>query len=422
MTILRRILAYARKRLRWEGVLDAITDGRARGRIPTRVILRSALVMFLSRLGSLNALEQSRASGFWKRWLGRAMPSADTIGRVCALTDVAGVRALLHHVYARLKRAKALSPPAHGLMAAALDGHESHATFRRCCAGCLARVLHTKRGDRTQYYHRHVSLQLVGHHCRLMLDAEPVGPAEDEVAAAMRLLDRVLRSYPRAFDVVLVDALYANSAFFNYVIERGKDVIAVLKDDRRDLLTDARSLLEQIAPICITGGAGACWRWDIEGLTTWPQVQAPVRVVRSLETRTVKRQIDQQVELQPSDWFWVTTLSGQRAPTGAVVQLGHGRWTIENQGFNELVNHWHADHVYKHDPSAILVFWLLAMLCLNVFVMFYHRDLKPAARRAASMLHIARRIAAELYWQMRLGVSRAPPDANIPTSPALALP
>jgi hypothetical protein len=394
--------------LHWEGVLAAINDGRRRGRIATCVIVRSVVVMFLSRLGSLNALEQSRPSRFWQRWLGRRMPSADTIGRVCALLDVAGVRAVLHHLYTQLKRMKALAPPAHGLMAAVLDGHESHATFRRCCPGCLTRVVHTKRGDRTQYYHRHVSVQLVGHECHLMLDAEPIQPGQGELAAAMRLLDRVIRTYPRAFDVVLGDALYADTAFFNYVIGRGKDVMAVLKDNRADLLTDARSLFEQAAPALLARGKRQCQCWDIEGFTSWPGVQVPVRVVRSLESYTVRRQIDRQSEPRQSDWFWVSTLSKGRASTRAVLELGHSRWDIENQGFNEMARRWHADHVYKHDPTAILAFWLMAMVALNVFLAFYRRNLKPAARRAASMLHISRQVAAELYAGLSPAVPAAP--------------
>jgi len=34
-------------------------------------------------------------------------------------------------------------------------------------------------------------------------------PDEDEVTCAVRLLTRVLSAYPRAFDLVLADALYA---------------------------------------------------------------------------------------------------------------------------------------------------------------------------------------------------------------------
>ena len=65
------------------------------------------------------------------------------------------------------------------------------------------------------------------------------------VAAALRLLDRVLRAYPRAFDVLLGDALYADSRFFNYALDHGKDALAVLKDERRDLLQEAYALFGQ---------------------------------------------------------------------------------------------------------------------------------------------------------------------------------
>jgi len=307
--------------LRWEEGLDAIRDTRRRPQIPTSAVVRAMAVMFLSRLGSLNALEQSRPSRFWSRWLGTRMPSADTVGRVGNLVQAEHLRSLLHDLYSRLKRMKALAPPGHGLMAAILDGHESHATFRRCCPACLERTIHTRDGDHVQYYHRHVALQLVG-----------------------------------------------------------RDASVIL----------------------------SCTGWDIEGFTSWPQVTQPVRIVRSLEKRSVRRQLDHQVEELSSDWAWVTTLSKPRASTAAVTQLGHGRWTIENQGFNELVNRWYADHVYKHQPNAMLVFWLMAVACLNLFLAFYRRDLKPAARQAASMLQIARRIAAELFAAIPAGPARAP--------------
>ena len=138
--------------------------------------MRSVIVMFLARLGSLNALEQSHTSRFWRKWLGCPMPSADTIGRVCALAEPADIRELVHHVYSRLKRMKALEPPAGDLMPAELDGHESHATYRRHCSGCLQRTIHTARGDRIQYYHRQVTIELVARDKCMMLDAETIVP------------------------------------------------------------------------------------------------------------------------------------------------------------------------------------------------------------------------------------------------------
>jgi len=64
-----------------------------------------------------------------------------------------------------------------------------------------------------------------------LLDLELQMPGEDEVAAAARLLDRLFLNYPRAFDVVVADGLYAQAPFFKTVIAHGKQVIAVLKDD-----------------------------------------------------------------------------------------------------------------------------------------------------------------------------------------------
>jgi hypothetical protein len=100
--------------------------------------------------------------------------------------------------------------------------NESHAKYRRHCSGCLERIIHSEQGDRIQYYHRQVTLLLVTgapprrQPLRPPLDHEPQLPHEDEVATAMRLLERVLALYPRAFDLVLTDALYAQASLFNF--------------------------------------------------------------------------------------------------------------------------------------------------------------------------------------------------------------
>lgn len=360
--------------------------------------------MGFCRLGSLNALGQTAVSGFWRGWLGQALPSPDTIGRVAGLVDVKSLRALGHHIYERLKRGKALAPPPHGLLALAVDGHETHATYKRHCPACLERTIHAANGDRIQYYHRLVGASLVLADLHLLLDAEPVRPGEDEIAAAIRLLERLIRDYPRAFDVVQGDALYADPRFFNWAVDHGKHALAVLKKDSRDLLQDAQRLFEDQPPRLVQDACPHRQCWDLEGFTTWPQVQVPVRVVRTHETRQVRRQLDGQLEQEVSQWVWVTTLPAPLASTGAVVQIGHRRWGIENEGFNELVNQYHADHVYRHEPTAMLVFWLLTQLCLNVFTAFFRRNLKPAARAALSMLHVARLLLSELY----LHQARAP--------------
>ena len=388
-------------------LLDRLTDARAQPRISSGVIVRSLLVMILTRLGSLNAVEQTRSSSFWRRFLRDELPSADTLGRVAAQMDPQPVREALLDLYTDLKRNKALPPPWHGLMPLVLDGHESHATQHRHCRGCLERTISTAHGEHIEYYHRQVTALLLSRPFPILLDTEPQRPGEDEIAAALRLLERLLDHFPRAFDVVLGDALYTDPRLYNFLLDHGKDVLTVLKNENRNLLADARALFATHSPQRFTEGSTTREVWDLQGFTTWPQVRRPVRVVRSRETTTSRHQLDGQLHEQEADWVWVTTLSANRASTKAVVDLGHDRWRIENQGFNETTNRWGADHLYKHHPTAILIFSLMTMLAFNLFYAFFHRNLQPAYRTRHSAQHVARCLASELYQS--LAENRAPP-------------
>lgn len=104
--------------------------------------------------------------------------------------------------------------------------------------------------QRIQYYHRNVTAQLIADGFHFMLDAESQLPGEGEVAAAMRLLERVIADYPRSFDVVVADALYAKSNFFKLVVERKKDAIVVLKENCPELLKDAIRCFDGQPPMC----------------------------------------------------------------------------------------------------------------------------------------------------------------------------
>ena len=411
LTILRRLIAYSEKLFRFSAtVVTGVVDRRLQPRIPTAVIVKSVTVMFWARMGSLNALELTARSSFFHHWLGRSLCSADTIGRVNALMDAEGLRRGIHHIYDRLKRNKAL-PDHHGIGVAVLDGHESHTSYLQHCAGCLERTIHTGNTDRTQFYHRQVTLMLLPsarpgcEPIRLLLDHEPQRAGEDEVATALRLLVRVIGSYPRAFDLVLADALYATAPFFNFILAHGKHVLTVLKDDRRNLYQDAAALFAAVPPKPGSFRNRPCRWWDFPDLLTWPQVNTPVRVIRSLETYSVKRQLDGQDDLRTSDWIWVTTLPVQPVSTERAVGFGHQRWDIENHGFNELVQGWHADHIYKHDPNAIECFLLIAFLACNIFHAFFALNLKPQIRKRRTQIFWRWFMAAEIYAGINPAIS-----------------
>ncbi len=355
--------------------------------------------MMASQMGSLNALEQERGNPFWRRWLGGELASADTTGRVYGGLEVEGLRVALWRIYTRLKRNKVLKGR-HGWTVLIVDGHESCSSYLRCCPGCLERRVETSEGERVQYYHREVLAMLSLERFPLLLDIEEQRRGEDEVAAALRLLARVLRRYCRAFEVVVGDALYLRADVFRLLLAHGKHAIAVLKDETRDLWQDVQGLFPLEQPTVEVGDRTERRLWDIGGLESWPSLKRPVRVVRSLETRTTLRQRTGQKEKKTSDWIWATTLPAEQVSAPTIVHLGHDRWLIENRALNEIVTYWHGDHVYRHHPTAIIAFCLTLFLALNLFRAFVSLNIKPALRDRHTELYFAKSLFAGLHQEI----------------------
>jgi hypothetical protein len=266
----------------------------------------------------------------------------------------------------------------------------------------------TASGERIQYYHRNVTAVLLDGDFVFLLDVEAQRPREDEVATGLRLFKRIVSRLPRAFDVVLADSLYARTSFLRTLRERGKHLVAVLKENCPDLLQDARGLFAHLSPVEKRSGKVHRLCWDQTGFCFGEEESLQVRIVRSYET-TCHHRADGSEEIRTADWYWVTTLSPEQVDTDHLIELGHRRWTIENQGFNELVTHWHADHVYHHHPIAITAFWLLAFVAYNLFHAFVSRRIQPARRCCHTVLHWSREMAGDLYLDRPVEAWPLPP-------------
>lgn len=269
-----------------------------------------------------------------------------------------------------------------------------------------------KRGDRevTQYYHEGVVFYRITDSLAVPLDVEMMRPREGEVAAALRLLERVFRNHGRRIDGVIGDAEYLCAPFFNFCTEHRKYAAAVLKENNPALLAEAQALMAQIRPTVEDGPLGRSTFWDVEGITVNDQMIQPVRVLRALEPARATRRLpagpDGPKQPEPHDNYWATTAPQSVLPTRALAQVGHHRWDIENRVFNILVNHWGLDHCYKHHPTAILNFLLTLFLAYLLIQAFYHRNLKPEVRRLFQTLIS---LADELYAGLAgAGRSRAP--------------
>lgn len=374
-------------------------------RIPTMRVVAGLFFALCVRLGSLNAIEEAfekkGARGKrWRAWMGGALPSADRLGEVAAEIELDDLRRVLLEHHRKRKRKKTLRSLEGNLRVLVFDGHEMCSSYLRCCESCLTREMKFANETRTQYYHRYVMAFLLCEGGRVLLDAELQLPGEGEIAAATRLLKRLLEACPRAFNVVAGDALYLDPDLCRLLLEHNKDFVAVLKNENRDLIKDLRGLLafDSPKPSRFKYNGKQCTCQDIEGFTSWSPLGRPVRVLRCVETCTIRRQRTKEDEELSSEWLWATSLSKDKANTRTVVRIGHGRWDIENQGFNELATHWHADHVYHHDPNAMVAILLLLFLAYNLFHVWLARGLKPQLRAQHTALHFARLIAAEFYY------------------------
>ena len=400
-----RFCRYIEKVFDFAQQVKALRDARKRPRIPTASLWGSVFFLFVLRLGSLNAMESElRRSRRMERLIGTIKPSADRMGDVMGLMEPDQLRDWLCRIDHQLGRNKVFAKGG-PLRFVAVDGHEFFSSRHRCCPECSQRKIKIKGKKVIEYYHRGVVCHLVGFDMAVPLDMELIRPGEGEVIAAKRLLERVIRNYGRFFDAVTGDALYLEAPFFNFCIERGKHVVAVIKDEQRNLFQDAQGLFANLKPGLWDEPGRRIRFWDTEGFTSAEGVNAPLRVLHTEETTTRRERIGKKwIEtVKDHHWWWATTLPLSQLPTRQLCKVGHRRWDIENDLFNTLSTHWAMDHCFKHEPTAIVNFILTLFIAFVLLQSIYLRNLKPQRRTHLTLIGLA----SELHLTLVLMTTRA---------------
>jgi hypothetical protein len=120
-----RFWRYIEKVFGLSAQIARLSDSRQKPQIDTSAVFLSAMMMCVTRLRSLNALEgELRVAGRWEKVVGGRKPSADRVGQVVALMDSEPLRDMLSNINHRLRRNKALDENPWPLRFLALDGHE----------------------------------------------------------------------------------------------------------------------------------------------------------------------------------------------------------------------------------------------------------------------------------------------------------
>jgi hypothetical protein len=207
-----------------------VSDTRHNPDIAPFYVLNALFYCALLRCPSLNALEGNLAESDFQQLIGfsscpeKKIFSADVIADTLDGFNLDDIGKINRNVLKQAERNKVFREGWFGsLRFVALDGWEPFSSYHRHCAGCLTRTI-TKKGpdgkttEETQYYHRFVVAMLIDETMDLVVDIEPVLPAdkrldatksnshEGELTAAKRLIRRVKTTYPW-IDVMVGDAL-----------------------------------------------------------------------------------------------------------------------------------------------------------------------------------------------------------------------
>ncbi len=247
---------YLNKVFDFRAAVAGLQDSRRTPEIPPSAVFLGAFHAFVFRLPSFQQCEAELSQPPLQRWVGveRAFRD-DTLRDSLSGFSVEGLEAMLAGVNRTLKRNKVFDAGCvQGHIVAALDGVEVLSSYSRCCDSCLERRVTARQGgvkvERQQYYHRAVGCQIVSSPVKSFVAVEWLQPGEGEETAALRLLRKLPDLYGSSFfDILLLDALYAQTAVLDLAQEVGWEVVISLTKTK-----PARSVSVRDPLICAPAG------------------------------------------------------------------------------------------------------------------------------------------------------------------------
>src|SRR5579863_163361 len=239
----------------WNKVFDfrstaaALTDSRLDPDFSPGAVFLAVFHGFAFRLPSFQQLEAELTQPALQQWIGADRAFRDDVLRYSLSGfQVEGLEQMLVQVNRTLKRNKAFDTGrVQGRIVAALDGIEVLSSYSRCCDSCLQRRVSVRKAgvkvEQVQYYHRAVACQIISSPTKPFLAVEWLQPGEGEDTAALRLLEKLPDLYgSRFFDILLLDALYAQAPVLELADQIGWDLVVSLKQNQRELYQSAGRL------------------------------------------------------------------------------------------------------------------------------------------------------------------------------------
>jgi hypothetical protein len=379
----RALLRFVVDRLGLQRYLAKPGDGRTQPVIAARVLLWAMLVGRILRETSFYGIEQIvRVAGCRVLGLEQSF-SNDTLSYFVERLDPATSRAALLEVMRHAKRGKAFQDCR--FVGLALDGTGAGRSQQSHCAWC--RPIRDAKHKVIGYHHKLVTISVVGTGLTLPFDVEPYGPGDSEVAAAERLLTRVMASLGARFaDYLVGDGAYAGAPFLHAANRLGLRVVVRLKENLPLLLQAAQRRFQQQAPTHVyRDGQDRVEIWDADDFDPWESLQwKTVRVIRYRQHKP---------DGQVVEAAWLTDFPLRQVGSLSLYHMAKSRWEIENQGFNDAKNRYGFEHTCHHEQNSVLLNYLLTLLALTIERLYRIRFL----HRGTHTVHSAEQLCRILW-------------------------
>jgi hypothetical protein len=374
---LRRFVVH---RLGLQRYLAQPGDGRPQPVIPARVLLWAMLVGRVLRENSFYGIEQIvRVAGCRVLGLKQSF-SNDALSYFVERLDPATSRSALIEVVRQAKRGKAFQEG--GFIGLALDGTGVGRSQQSHCDWC--RPIRDAQYNVIAYHHQLVTISVVGTGLTLPFDVEPYGPGDSELAAAQRLLRRVIAGLGTRFaDYLVVDGAYAGAPFLHAANRLGLGVVARLKNNLPLLLAAVQRRFQQQAPTHVyRDGQDRVEIWDADDFDPWEPLQwETVRVIRYRQHKPNGQVVEAE---------WLTDFPLRQVGSLSLYHMAKSRWEIENQGFNDAKNRYSLAHTCHHEKNSVLLNLLLTLFALTIERLYRLRYLHRGTHTVRSAEQLCR--------------------------------
>lgn len=353
-----RFIRFCIEKFKLQLMASRISETRKKPEIPMATIVLLMVVSLALGKRSFHQIDLLARARSMRRLLGskRDMAASDTtLERVLPTIHLDEVREELQKAYIRKKQRGATIRLCSGrrIRVGVIDGHVTGSGMASC-------------------------LQILAGRRPFLVDAEPYDKDGKELPSSTALLQRAGSRHGKGFiEIVLLDPLYVSGPFWTECRKCGVHALVKGETAKKEELL----VLREARELCAVGGDSALIE-RAQGTDAARGVSYRVRAVRGLKhdtyAGTVKVALVEETHLKPRrgkhanrpnvSSFWVIATDEDLTPE-EMRELGHLRWTIENQGFRSLNAHLGSKGTWtrgKLKKETFPVLLLLMFLAFNV--------------------------------------------------------